>query len=68
MKTYKEFIAESANQRVEGGYIWIEQVEPPSRTSTGKWKITVDGPLVNVGLLKKLMGTTKKLFRMQELT
>ncbi|APC45234.1 hypothetical protein CPM80_001641 [Escherichia coli] len=57
MKTYQEFIAESAaGQRVEGGYIWIEQVEPPSRTSTGKWKITVDGPGGKRRTLKEING------------
>lgn len=44
MKTYDEFITEAAEQqqRVPGGYIWIENIKPGD--DTGVWKVTVDGP------------------------
>lgn len=43
MKTYNEFLNEAAEQkRVQGGYIWIENIKPGD--DTGVWKVTADGP------------------------
>ncbi|ADO19466.1 Ip10 [Shigella phage SP18] len=56
MKTYQEFITESTQKRVEGGYVWIEQLTPPSETSTGSWKITVDGPGGKRKTIKEIKG------------
>lgn len=43
MKTYQEFLTETAQaQRVQGGYIWIEEIKPGE--DEGVYKVTVDGP------------------------